>query len=234
MALLDIFLSEKQKIQKHQRRITDIDAQPEDREASARWLAENATPHALLALLSRFDMNLTQSLKDKSEKDFAYALLVNCGEATHRPLRAWLKQCKQIAVPLRMLGEMCGHDAAVDMVFQLLRIEFEKDTFNAKKKLELLVWLAEVPHGDCIELTAPFLKDFDEGVRIATAEVLIYQQNDAAREPLLQALTNEEEESHRLILRILDTFATRRWPVKVPIVNLVGDFEQKKGLIIKK
>ena len=234
MALLDIFLNEKQKIQKHQRRVTDIDAQPEDREASARWLADNGSPHALLALLSRFDMNLTQSLKDKSEKDFTYALLVNSGEATHRPLRAWLKQCKQMAIPLRMLGELCGHDAAIQMVFFLLNMEFEKDTFNAKKKMELLVWLAEVAHGGCLDAAAPFLADFDEGVRIAAAEVLIYQQDDAAREPLLKALANEEEESHRLILRILDTFAARRWPVEVPLATMVGDFEQKGGFIVKK
>ena len=38
MGLFDFFLSDEKKIAKHQRRLTNRDSQPEDREASARWL----------------------------------------------------------------------------------------------------------------------------------------------------------------------------------------------------
>ncbi len=65
MGFFDLFMSDEKKIKKHHRRLTNRDAQDEDREASAHWLADNGTPEALLALLSRFDMALDHQLKDQ-------------------------------------------------------------------------------------------------------------------------------------------------------------------------
>ena len=103
MGLFDFFQSEEQKITKRQRKITNRDAQPEDREAAARWLADQGSPAALLALLARFDVSLDHQLKDKGEKDLVYALASSKGNEMLAPLETWLKKCRSVALPLRLL-----------------------------------------------------------------------------------------------------------------------------------
>lgn len=213
MGLFDIFLNEDKKIQKHQRRLTDRNAQAEDREAAATWLSDNGSGKALVALVSRFDMNLENQLKDKAEKEYVYGLLAQKGEALEKPLMLHLKRCRQFAMPIRLLEDLKGEEAAVESVFDLLQHELDKDDFKPEKKLNLLVWLAERRHPGALAAARPFLRDFDEGVRYAAAEVLIAQGTDEARLPLLEALANPNDDSNRVRVRISDVFVGRRWPI---------------------
>ena len=115
--------------------------------------------------------------------------------------------------PLRLFIELAGEDAAVEKVFDLLELESKKDDFKPQKKNDLLVWLVDKRHARCIEAAAPFLGDFDENVRYAAAEVMIAQQDDAARPLLESALTNPDEDSNRLRVRLSQVFQQRRWSV---------------------
>ena len=130
MALFDFFLSDEKKIAKHHRRLTNRDAQPEDRETSARWLIERGTPESLLSLLGRFDISLDHQIKDKVEKDLVYALAASQGETIDVPLRTWLRQCKHVALPLRLLEELSGRGDAITVVRELLEIERKRDDFK--------------------------------------------------------------------------------------------------------
>ena len=142
MGLFDFFLNEDGKITKNQRRLVNRDAQPEDREAAARWLADNGSPKSLLALCSRFDMALEHQLKDAGEKDLAYALLAGKGAAAVEAVQAWLKTCKQVAQPLKLYEELVGREKAVEFALDLLDAERKRDDFKPDKKKRLLVWLA--------------------------------------------------------------------------------------------
>jgi hypothetical protein len=212
VGIFDMFLSEERRIQKNQRTLTNRDVQAEDRDAAARWLADNGSGKALVALLTRFDMSLENQLKDKSEKDFVYGLLTAIGEPAIRPLERHLERCRQVALPLRMYIELKGEEAAILKVFGVLELERGKDDFKPQKKVDLLVWLAERRHSDAIAAATPLLADFDEGVRCAAAEVIVAQQDDAGREPLEGVLANPSEDSTRLRHRLADVFASRRWP----------------------
>jgi hypothetical protein len=231
--LPDFMLAEDKRIGKHQRRVTDGDCQPDDREASVMWLADHGTPKALLALLSRFDMKLSQSLKDQSEKEYAFQRLLEHGDDLERPLRAWLKRCHNIAHPLRMMEELRGREEAVQVVFGLLERELNKDDFKATRKNELLVWLAETKHEECIPRVAPFLKDFDEGVRLAAAEVLIFQHDVAALEPMADAIADQKEDSQRLRIRILDVFVARQWSVGEREIPVPDGYRVTNGRVAK-
>ena len=213
MGVFDFFLSEEKKLQKHQRRLTNRDKQPEDREASARWLDEKGDKRALLALMSRFDMNLDHQLKDQTEKDVVYGLLAAHGSEVVEPLEVWLRQCKQLGMPLRLHEQVAGRDRTISVVYELLAKEASRQDFKADKKKKMLIWLADVRHPGAVDAAAPFLTDFDEGVRYAAAEVVIAQEGDAGRLPLLRVLASADEESNRLKVRIADVFATRRWPI---------------------
>jgi hypothetical protein len=232
MGLFDIFLSEDKLLSKKQRTLTSLDSTPEDREIVAFWLSEKGTGKALMALLSRFDMNLTHQLNDRDEKEKIYALLSSHGEQAERPLRTWLKQCKQFALPLRLFEDLLGKTESIQMVLELLRIEHSKDDFKPKKKTELLIWLAGVQHEGCIEVAAMFLKDFDEGVRLSATEVILGQQTDSGRISLQEVLQNPEEESNRLKIKVCESFVSRAWKVDdVELPGLAEGFVLQNGRI---
>lgn len=209
MGLFDFFLSDEKKIQKHAKRMQNRDAQPEDRELSAQWLSDNGSPQALVGLLSRFDMKLDHQMKDQTEKDFTYALLLSHGESAVEPAKAWLRRAKSFALPLRLLGDLAGRDAAVDMVFELLAAE--TDPFKPNKKKDLLLWLADVRDPRCLERVGQYLEDFDEGVRYAAVEVLVAQEAPEVERMLLDALVSEKEDSNRVRCRIAEVVASRRY-----------------------
>jgi len=213
MSFFDFFLSEEKKITKNRHRLTSRDSQAEDREAAARWLADNGSPKAYMALLSRFDMKLEHQLNDKAEKEFTYSLVVSLGDGMIRPLRSWLKRCKLVGVPLQAYQELTDTETAIELLYKLLAAELERDDFKPVKKHALLVWLAEHKHPGALQAAAPFLDDFDENVRCAATEVLITQNDPAAAAILEKRLTNEDEDSNRLRHRVAEIFAARGWPV---------------------
>ncbi|MBN2798913.1 MAG: HEAT repeat domain-containing protein [Deltaproteobacteria bacterium] len=221
MDLMDLFSNDEKKIARHTRRVTNRDAQPEDREASARWLADHGAPEALMGLMARFDMNLEHQLKDKGEKELVFSLLLDKGHSALGPIRSWLKRGRQFAFPLRLLEEMEGREAAVAQAFEMLQVEADKDDFKPEKKTGILVWLAEVHDPRVFELVPHFLKDFDEGVRYAASEVLVAQRDDRAREPLLGLLSNPDEESNRLKVRVTEIFVARGWQVDASLQELL-------------
>ena len=213
MGFMDMFISDDKKIRNRQRTLTNRDSQAEDREIAARWLAENGSGKALLSLLSRFDMQLEHQLNDRDERELVYALAMAVGEPIVKPLRAHLRKCKKFAMPIRLFQQLQGETKAVEFVFDLLQIELDKDNFKPEKKTDMLVWLTQFRHPGMIASAAPFLKDFDEAVRCAAAEVIISQQDDAGRDALEAAFGNPEEDSNRLRVRLAEVFASRRWSV---------------------
>jgi len=213
MGMFDFFLSDEKKIAKHQRRLTNRDSQPEDREASARWLVDQGSPQSLLSLLARFDVSLDHQLKDKGEKELIYALAASQGDKIVESLNVWLRKCKSVAWPLRLLEDLAGKEAAIVVACELLEIERERDDFKPTKKKALLIWLAGVRDDKCLVTASPFLEDFDEGVRYAAAEVIIAQKEDSGADALLTVLVNPEEESNRLKIRICEVFEQRKWSV---------------------
>jgi HEAT repeat protein len=223
MGLFDFMLSPEKKIAKHTRRLTNRDAQPEDREASAQWLAGQGTPQAIMGLLARFDMKLDHDLKNQAEREQVFDLLRSLGDDAVEPTRAWLRQCKSVAQPLALLSAIQGEEAAIQAAFEVLRIEHERgNDFKPAKKKAVLIWLAERRHPGAIDEAARFVDDFDEGVRYAVAEVIAAQKDPAGREPLLRMLTNPEEESGRLRARICEVFVQQGWSVGESAAALDG------------
>lgn len=234
----NFMLSEEKRIQKEQRRVTNRDLQAEDREGAARWLADHKNPKALVALLTRFDMKLDHQMNDRDEREFVYGLLASRGDAVNRPLRAHLKRCKMIAMPIRLFAELNGPRDAVEMAFELLKAELDRDDFKPEKKTDLLVWLVDHKHERAIENVTPFLSDFDEGVRYAAAEVMLAQNDDSAR-PILEKeiLANPQEESNRLKVRLCEAFQKRGWTLDDPDAvepNLHETFKIVEGRLVAK
>ncbi|MGC6494046.1 MAG: hypothetical protein ACON5B_14515 [Myxococcota bacterium] len=232
MGLFD-FLTREGRFKRHVRRMSDRDAPPEDREASAQLLFEDGGPEAIRGLLSRFDMNLTQQLKDGKEKEWTFGLLVQLGDVVVEPLKDWLRGCKQFAWPLRLLEKMVDERAALDMAYELLEAEQGRNMFDATKKKALLIWLADRRDAGAVAAAVPYVDDFDEDVRYAAAEVVIHNPDAETAGRLIQMLTREDEDSNRLKVRLCEVLASRAMAIDEAMVtpHLPYGYEVRSGRI---
>lgn len=233
MAFYDIFLPNS--IPRHSRRVADRDAQAEDREGSFAWLSENGTPDALLALCGRFNLHLEHNLKDRKEKETVMDYLAEHGDLGAAAARKFCFQSVNFQNAIRVVERIKGESAATDLLLELLAAENVEEEFKVEKKRNLLISLAERKDPRIVAASAPFLADFDEGVRNAAVEALAAQDGDSPRESLFAALTRAREESTRIRGRIAEVFATRRWSVGGNdwlLANIPNGFRHADGRLI--
>ncbi len=209
MAWYDIFTGNS--ITKHGRRVADRDANQDDRLASMRWLADEGTPEALSALCKRFELQLDHQLKDRTEKEECTELLAEKAGLGTAAARDFARKSPAFQNVVRLIERVEGVSAANALLLELLAGESVDNEFKPEKKRNLLVTLAERKDPRIVAAAAPFLLDFDEGVRHGAVEAIAAQEGDAGREPLGQALANPREESTRIRGRLAEIFATRRW-----------------------
>ena len=211
MAWYDIFTGNS--ITKHGRRVADRDANKDDRRISMQWLAEDGSPEALLALCKRFELQLDHQLKDRDEKDECIDLLAEKGAAGLDAARSFARKSASFQNVLRLIDRVEGTSAGTAFLLELLSTESVDDEFKPEKKKHLLVTLAERRDPRIVAAAAPFLADFDEGVRNGALEAIAAQEGEAGRDPLGAALSNPREESTRIRGRLAEVFTSRRWPV---------------------
>ena len=118
MGLFDFFTGGREgQLKRHAKRIKNLNAQAEDRQVSAHWLAEEGSDDAVRALLGRFEVNYEQRMKDTQEKDLVYDLLRSMGsDRVAVPVREWVRKNQSFARPLQLLQELEGREAAVDVL----------------------------------------------------------------------------------------------------------------------
>ncbi|GDX83443.1 hypothetical protein LBMAG42_52540 [Deltaproteobacteria bacterium] len=209
MAWYDIFTGNS--VTKHGRRMQDRDAQAEDRMQSAAWLADQATPEALLALCKRFDLQLEHNIKDRNEKDAVIELLVERGPLGAEAARAHARGSANFQHSVRTVERLEGVAAANALLIELLSAESVDNEFKPEKKRSLLLTLAERKDPRIVAGAAPFLLDFDEGVRHAAVEAIAAQEGEEGRAGLEAALRSQREESTRVRGRLAELFSARRW-----------------------
>ncbi|MEL6346201.1 MAG: HEAT repeat domain-containing protein [Myxococcota bacterium] len=198
-------------IKRHAKRLCNLNAQKEDRQASAIWLAENGSEEAIIGLLNRFDMTYEHRMKDTEEKQQVFDLLLGIGPRVTQPIRQWVRRHQNFAFPLRLIDHFEGKDATVEVLLDMLGREV--DPFKPEKKRQILIRLAEYKDQRIVDRVPACLEDFDGDIRYAAAEALIAQDTDTVRDDLARALANRNEESNRLRDRIATAFHQRSWPL---------------------
>jgi hypothetical protein len=201
---------EEGQIKRHVKRIRNLNAQAEDRTASAYWLADNASEEAVIGLLGRFTINYEHRMKDTNEKNLVTDLLRGLGnDRIAGPIRAWCRKHEPFARPLSLINDLDGPEAAVDLLLDMLGREV--DPFKTEKKRQILIKLSDYADARICARVPACLEDFDEGVRYAAAEALIAQDDPGVQIELAKALAKRDEESNRLRVRIAEAFNKRRW-----------------------
>lgn len=199
-------------IKRHSKRVRNLNAQAEDRVASAYWLAENGSEDAIVGLLGRFTVTYEQGMKDAQEKELVRDLLIDLGPKVSEPIRTWVRKNTSFAVPLRILQDIEGTGAVIDVLLDMLGREV--DPFKPEKKRQILIKLADFKDERIQDRVPPCLMDFDEGIRYAAVEALLAQETDDVKDELAAALANREEESNRLRVRIAAAFQSRGWKLE--------------------
>ena len=145
MGLFDFLFggSVEQQIQKHAKRIKSKDTPIEDRQASAHWLAENASPAAIRGLIGRFEMDYEHGMKDTSEKEEVSQLLIGLGQAAVDPLRACLLKTEKFARPLALYAQLTSQEDAMRLTVEMIEAEATRAELHPDKRRNLLVKLAD-------------------------------------------------------------------------------------------
>jgi HEAT repeat protein len=215
MGILDIFGGGKGRLGRHVARAKNKDAQSADRMGSLEALRDDGSPEAVEGLLGRFTMRYDKSIEDEQEIEFVFGELIKMGNKILPPLQKHLRSADSISWGLKVLDEVASPEEAWPILADLCERNDNSYTRDPSKKIQMLNYLGEHSDPRAAKALVPYLSDMDEGVRYVAAESLIHHKDaEAAREPLLQLLTSDKEDSRRIKRRILDGFADLGWDVK--------------------
>jgi hypothetical protein len=219
MGLMDLFDKEKRAeraYEKTARRLLNRNAQHDERMAAIGALAEYANDGrdgALQVIFQRFELSADKPTEDLTEREFASDVLAEFGDRTAKVGREYLKVSKNITWPVKVLRRVADDTVTVDILLDALTAVLDKDTFQPERKNRLIELLSDFDDERIQAVVARALEDFDESVRFQATETLFLLADERAREPLLDLLTNDDEESDRIRQRILRGLAELGWPV---------------------
>ena len=210
MGFMDMFTGGKDgQLKRHSKRLSNLNAQVEDRESSAYWLAEDGSEQAILGLLGRFTVSYEHQMKDMKEKDLVYGLLKDMGPDVAGPIKTWARTATQFARPLKLVDHFEGEEAVVTLLLEMLVVE--NDPFKPEKKRQILIRLAEYTDPRIRDGIQDALRDFDEGIRYAAVEALLAQDHECVQTDLAECIADDKEDSNRLRVRIAEAFNQRNW-----------------------
>jgi len=189
-------------------------AKDERMDESIHFLADLGTDEALAGLLRRYDVTIKSESMDRFEKELIYNILVDKGAQSIPCILLFLKSSDNITWPIQALRSLTTEEKVVEALIEVLAVENTKDSYKPDKKMRLLELLSDHVDARVPPVVAGALKDFDETVRYGAVENLFIQGDEAAREPLLELLTDPDEESQRIRKRILKGFVETGWTVR--------------------
>lgn len=236
--------SKERALQRNIKRAGNKLAQSPERWAAMEKLRDDGSEEALYHLLKRFSFASLKSVEDEQEKAWVVDSMVAMGERCLPALRRYLKSAIAIAHPLHILERVADHDKILEITDELLADEEPGYTRDPSKRIQIINWLAEWRGGtdsEVVRRIAPYLEDFDEGVRFAAAEAISLRPAPEAAEPLVMALVKEDEESGRLRVRIAEILADnelelcgQKKAVSDLLDSLLGDFRLQHDKLVRK
>jgi hypothetical protein len=240
MSLTDYFTKEG-KVKRLGKRLTEKFGPPENRQKAIAVLADMGTPEALSSLLLRFTINSDSRITDAEEKQAVFDHLVASGESSIGPLRTFIREKNSVSWALRALAELIPPAELMDVVMAELNRLAGEYSRDPEKKIQLLHWLTEHHAETDPRLTAtaqPFLTEMSDDVKLAALRLLLQQKDPSLREPLLQALVDEEQ-SARVRKEIVSAlaelgFGVQGYREKVEALIEEPFFVDKAGLLKKR
>ena len=187
-------------------------AQNESRLEAVDKLKSIGTPEAIYSLARRFSATTENLGIDQDEKRYVRDVLVGFGQEAVEPLKLYLRRHDQVTWAIDALSTLRPDE---DVLPFLLEILFRGDTvrIRGEKATRIIKALESMPVEGVVGGVIPCLKSPDDTVRLAAVECLEVHADERAREPLLNALVSDEEDSVRVQARITETLERLGWVV---------------------
>jgi hypothetical protein len=237
--------SKEKALQRTIERATNKLAQQPDRWGAMEELRKNGSEDALLGLCKRWSVVAMKGSEDEQEKQWVVEQMIGLGERALPPIRRYLKSAAHLSYALKVLGEICDREDALEVADELLEDEAPGYTRDVERRLDLIKWLTEWDGGvgeDMIDRLAPYLKDHSEDVRYFAAVGLQRLALPEKVAPfLIDALTNPEEDAGRFKRRLAELLAESKSPlgdaaekVKAALAGVATQgFSVKDGVIVE-
>src|SRR5258705_9936461 len=178
---------EARSVAKLQKKAVEKYGPKENRQGAIEELGELGTPRAVEALLMRYTVRVEAGITDDEEKQRVLALLQQPGAAIAVPvLKKFILGRDEISWPLKALSDLVPEAEVVAFLVEALRKAAGEYSRVPEKKVLLLHALAQHRSSDAVPAALPFLEDMDDEVQIAAAQAMAVQQDERAREPLIQ------------------------------------------------
>jgi len=207
--------SKEKALQRTIERATNKLAQQGDRWAAMEQLHKDGSEEALFGLCKRFGVTSQKQVEDEQEKNWVVDVLVGAGPAALPPVTRYVKSAPQLAFALKVVDRIATNDQLLTVVDAILATEEPGYTRDPERRLDLIRWLSEWKTGgpDLAPRLLPYLRDFDQNVRVAAADAVADLDPTVTGGPLLDAFVRPEEESGRFRKRIAEILAAHKQPL---------------------
>lgn len=192
----------------------------EDRLAAIEYLADDApdASKAVQALLERFEFSLEHGINDTREKEKAMEGIIRRGDEALPLVLIYLKSTTRIAWPIKILKAL-GRSEEHVIECLLGTLEYDDVSFDqakTDKNYDILCHLADYKKSGLKEKITHFLKDPDERVRYAAAEVLMEQDIQETGETLEALMRDENPDNSRIRQTVVRKYLEQSWVVSKP------------------
>jgi hypothetical protein len=205
------------RIARHKKAIKNRYGQGDDRARAIAFFQGLGGRDGHLGLLERFMVNAEPSIRDEEEKEDLFHTLVELGPEVIPAIADYLKRKDAATVPiswpLKVLRAVAGPAEAAGVIIGALEEMGVAYTREPERKVELVAQLAELEDPRVVAAVVPFLHDHRDEVRLQALDVLTRKADEAAREPMLELLTDEESPL-RLRASVADALQRLGWSVK--------------------
>lgn len=187
--------------------------QSEDRLGAINGLNKIGDEDAIRGMLKRFSVSCDNKMHDQDEKKYVSDLLVDMGPEVVPLLKEYVAKATEVTWAFRTLRRIEMQEAWIGHVLEAIGVTTSEDT-EPEKLEQLLNLLHDQKDPRVAPAISRLLMDLDDTVRFAAIEALATLGDEVARQPLLDALVRQDEESQRVLHRIVDVFLQHGWEVK--------------------
>ena len=205
MGLLD-FLFDKEKaserkLQKHEKKITNMFVQAPDRQFVIHDLGEIGTDEAVWILLQRYNENNQNTTLDIEEKQLVFDTILRIARDGRADVIGQVKRYvleKEVKVnwPLKILDELLPQDEYIAFLVDVLdscQTEYQR---TVEKKQELMLRAIELQSPDLAHQVSRFVSDDNETIRFLAFDAALHQQGT-------------EELAHAMFAQLVDEESLR-------------------------
>ena len=216
MALKDLLSSEgrlKFRVQRNTKMLLERYAQHDARMEAADKLRAFGTPDAIYGLARRFSSTSENLGTDQDEKKSIQDMLIAFGDEAVQPLKRYIRNYDKITWAVDALTELIPNEQLMPFLFEILS-EGDPVRIRGEKAVQIIKAMEHIEDPAIVEGVIPCLASGDDTVRLAAVECLEAYGDEQARQPLLEALINTEEDSIRVRIRISEALLKTGWEIK--------------------